>query len=160
MKKMELEFEKCYQPYLLQGKKRYVGHKYEPDGDDEMVSKGIDAKGVETERKDTLPYVKDIFYDVRDALNDLGVSGLTVSEVKGYGRQKGHTELYRGAEYVVEFLPKLRIDVVVSDDRAQSVVDAIVNTAKTGKIGDGKIFVIPVEDAIRIRTGEHGDDAL
>jgi nitrogen regulatory protein P-II 1 len=98
--------------------------------------------------------------DVRDALNEVGVSGLTVSEVKGYGRQKGHTELYRGAEYVVEFLPKLRIDVVVPDDRVQPVVDALVNAAKTGKIGDGKIFVIPVEDAIRIRTGERGDDAL
>ena len=98
--------------------------------------------------------------DVRDALNEIGVSGLTVSEVKGYGRQKGHTELYRGAEYVVEFLPKLRLDVVVPDDRAQAVTDAIVNAAKTGKIGDGKIFITPVEDAIRIRTGERGDDAL
>jgi nitrogen regulatory protein PII len=98
--------------------------------------------------------------DVRDALNEIGVSGLTVSEVKGYGRQKGHTELYRGAEYVVEFLPKLRIDVVVTDDHAQAVTDAIINAAKTGKIGDGKIFITPVEDAIRIRTGERGDDAL
>ena len=98
--------------------------------------------------------------DVRDALNEIGVSGLTVSEVKGYGRQKGHTELYRGAEYVVEFLPKLRIDVVVGDDHAQAVTDAIINAAKTGKIGDGKIFIMPVEDAIRIRTGERGDDAL
>ena len=98
--------------------------------------------------------------DVRDALNEVGVSGLTVSEVKGYGRQKGHTELYRGAEYVVEFLPKLRIDVVVSEESTQAVVDAIVNAAKTGKIGDGKIFVTSVEDAVRIRTGEHGDDAL
>jgi nitrogen regulatory protein PII len=98
--------------------------------------------------------------DVRDALNELGVSGLTVSEVKGYGRQRGHTEVYRGAEYVVEFLPKLRIDVVVTDDHVQAVTDAIVNAAKTGKIGDGKIFVTPVENAIRIRTGERGDDAL
>ncbi len=98
--------------------------------------------------------------DVRDALNEVGVSGLTVCEVKGYGRQKGHTELYRGAEYVVEFLPKLRIDVVVSDDRANAVADAIVNAAKTGKIGDGKIFITQVEDAVRIRTGERGDDAL
>jgi nitrogen regulatory protein P-II 1 len=97
---------------------------------------------------------------VRDALNELGVSGLTVSEVKGYGRQRGHTEVYRGAEYVVEFLPKLRIDVVVTDDHVQAVTDAIVNAAKTGKIGDGKIFVTPVENAIRIRTGERGDDAL
>ena len=98
--------------------------------------------------------------DVRDALNEIGVAGLTVCEVKGYGRQKGHTELYRGAEYVVEFLPKLRIEVVVSDDRAQAVADAVINAAKTGKIGDGKIFITPVEDAIRIRTGEHGDEAL
>ncbi len=98
--------------------------------------------------------------DVRDALNEAGVSGLTVCEVKGYGRQKGHTELYRGAEYVVEFLPKLRIDVVVPDDRADAVADAIINAAKTGKIGDGKIFVTPVENAVRIRTGERGDDAL
>ena len=98
--------------------------------------------------------------DVRDALNEAGVSGLTVCEVKGYGRQKGHTELYRGAEYVVEFLPKLRIDVVVPDDRADAVADAIINAAKTGKIGDGKIFVMPVENAVRIRTGERGDDAL
>jgi nitrogen regulatory protein P-II 1 len=97
---------------------------------------------------------------VRDALNELGVSGLTVSEVKGYGRQRGHTEVYRGAEYVVEFLPKLRIDVVVTDDHVQAVTDAIVNAAKTGKIGDGKIFVTPVENAVRIRTGERGDDAL
>ena len=98
--------------------------------------------------------------DVRDALNEVGVSGLTVSEVKGYGRQKGHTELYRGAEYVVEFLPKLRIDVVVPEERTQAVVDALVSAAKTGKIGDGKIFIIPVEDAIRIRTGERGQEAL
>lgn len=98
--------------------------------------------------------------DVRDALNELGISGLTVSEVKGYGRQRGHTEVYRGAEYVVEFLPKLRIDVVVTDDHVQAVTDAIINAAKTGKIGDGKIFVTPVENAIRIRTGERGDDAL
>ena len=98
--------------------------------------------------------------DVRDALNELGISGLTVSEVKGYGRQRGHTEVYRGAEYVVEFLPKLRIDVVVNDDHVQAVTDAIINAAKTGKIGDGKIFVTPVENAIRIRTGERGDDAL
>ncbi len=98
--------------------------------------------------------------DVRDALNEAGVSGLTVCEVKGYGRQKGHTELYRGAEYVVEFLPKLRLDVVVPDDRADAVADAIINAAKTGKIGDGKIFVMPVENAVRIRTGERGDDAL
>ena len=98
--------------------------------------------------------------DVRVALSEIGIHGMTVSEVKGFGRQKGHTELYRGAEYVVEFLPKLRIDVVVPDERVQAVVDALVSAAKTGKIGDGKIFVVPVEDAIRIRTGERGDEAL
>ena len=92
--------------------------------------------------------------DVRDALTKLGVAGLTVSEVKGFGRQKGHTEIYRGAEYTVNFLPKIKIEVVVPDERADSVVEAIASTAKTGQIGDGKIFVIGVEHALRIRTGE------
>ena len=98
--------------------------------------------------------------DVRDALTKLGVAGLTVSEVKGFGRQKGHTEIYRGAEYTVNFLPKIKIEVVVPDDRADRVVEAIANTAKTGQIGDGKIFVIEVEHALRIRTGETDSDAL
>ena len=98
--------------------------------------------------------------DVRDALTKLGVAGLTVSEVKGFGRQKGHTEIYRGAEYTVNFLPKIKIEVVVPDDRADRVVEAISNTAKTGQIGDGKIFVIEVEHALRIRTGETDSDAL
>ncbi len=98
--------------------------------------------------------------EVKDALNDIGVQGMTVSEVKGFGRQKGHTELYRGAEYVVDFLPKIKIDVVVRDDLVGKVVEAIQTAAKTGRIGDGKIFVIPVEEAIRIRTGERGDDAM
>ena len=98
--------------------------------------------------------------DVRDALTKLGVAGLTVSEVKGFGRQKGHTEIYRGAEYTVNFLPKIKIEVVVPDDRADRVVEAISGAAKTGQIGDGKIFVIEVEHALRIRTGETDSDAL
>ena len=98
--------------------------------------------------------------DVREALGGAGVQGLTVTEVKGFGRQKGHTEVYRGAEYVVDFLPKIKLEVVVSDDQVDAVVQAISESAQTGKIGDGKIFVVPVEDALRIRTGETGDTAL
>ncbi len=98
--------------------------------------------------------------EVREALADVGVTGLTVTEVKGFGRQKGHTELYRGAEYVVDFLPKIRVEMVVSEQMVDSVIEAIVKAARTGKIGDGKIFVSPVEQAIRIRTGETGDIAL
>jgi nitrogen regulatory protein P-II 1 len=98
--------------------------------------------------------------EVREALSELGANGLTVTEVKGFGRQKGHTELYRGAEYVVDFLPKIRIDLVVPADRTELMVEAIIRAARTGKIGDGKIFVTPVLQAIRIRTGETGPDAL
>ena len=98
--------------------------------------------------------------EVKEALNEIGVQGLTVSEVKGFGRQKGHTELYRGAEYVVDFLPKVKLEVIVRDDMAKQVVDTILQAAKTGKIGDGKIFVLPVEEVIRIRTGERGDAAI
>ncbi len=98
--------------------------------------------------------------DVREALSDLGVRGMTVEEVKGFGRQKGHTELYRGAEYAVDFLPKVKILIAVSDDIAENVVEAIMKSANTGKIGDGKIFVQPLEQVIRIRTGENGNDAL
>jgi nitrogen regulatory protein P-II 1 len=98
--------------------------------------------------------------EVKEALQDVGVQGLSVIEVKGFGRQKGHTELYRGAEYVVDFLPKVKIDVVLDDDQVDAAIDAIVSAAKTDKIGDGKIFVSPVEQAIRIRTGESGSDAL
>ena len=98
--------------------------------------------------------------DVKDALHDAGVSGLTVSEVKGFGRQKGHTELYRGAEYVVDFIPKVKVEVVVEDDQAERVVEAIEAAARTGRIGDGKIFVMAIEQAIRIRTGDRGDDAI
>jgi len=98
--------------------------------------------------------------EVKEALQDVGVQGLSVIEVKGFGRQKGHTELYRGAEYVVDFLPKVKIDVVLDDDQVDAAIEAIVEAAKTDKIGDGKIFVSPVEQAIRIRTGETGSDAL
>ena len=98
--------------------------------------------------------------DVRDALSELGIQGMTVTEVKGFGRQKGHTELYRGAEYVVDLLPKLKLEIVVADARADAVVDAIARAASTGRIGDGKIFVRRVEDAIRIRTGERGESAV
>jgi nitrogen regulatory protein P-II 1 len=98
--------------------------------------------------------------EVREALAEVGVNGLTVTEVKGFGRQKGHTELYRGAEYVVDFLPKIRVEMVVSDEAVDRVIEAIVRTARTGKIGDGKIFVTAVEQAIRIRTSESGDAAL
>ena len=98
--------------------------------------------------------------DVREALSEIGVQGITVSEVKGFGRQKGHTELYRGAEYVVDFLPKVKIETAVSDDKVDEVIDAIRSAANTGKIGDGKIFIMPLEQAVRIRTGESGDEAL
>ncbi len=98
--------------------------------------------------------------DVREALSEVGVTGLTVTEVKGFGRQKGHTELYRGAEYVVDFLPKVKVELVVADAMAQPAIDAIMGAARTGKIGDGKIFVTGVEEVIRIRTGEQGEGAV
>jgi nitrogen regulatory protein P-II 2 len=98
--------------------------------------------------------------DVREALMEAGVRGLTATEVKGFGRQKGHTELYRGAEYVVDFLPKVRIEVAVRDDEVDAIVEAIVRSARTGTIGDGKVFVLALEQAVRIRTAETGDDAL
>lgn len=98
--------------------------------------------------------------EVKDKLNEIGIKGITVTEVKGFGRQKGHTELYRGAEYVVDFLPKVKLEIIASDSMVEEVVEAITKTAQTGRIGDGKIFVLPVEDIIRIRTGEHGEDAV
>jgi nitrogen regulatory protein P-II 1 len=98
--------------------------------------------------------------EVKDALNEIGIEGITVSEVKGFGRQKGHTELYRGAEYVVDFIPKVKLEIAVNDELVAAVVSAIEQTAKTGRIGDGKIFVMPLEDAVRIRTGEKGDEAI
>jgi len=98
--------------------------------------------------------------EVREALSEVGINGLTVTEVKGFGRQKGHTELYRGAEYVVDFLPKIKVEIVVGDDMVDQTVDAVVKAARTGKIGDGKIFVMPVEQIVRIRTGETDEDAI
>ena len=98
--------------------------------------------------------------DIREALGEIGVRGMTITEVKGYGRQKGHTELYRGSEYQIDFLPKIKIEVIVSDKMVDKVVDTILKAAKTGQVGDGKIFVYPVEDVIRVRTGESGEDAL
>ena len=98
--------------------------------------------------------------EVKDALNKIGIKGNTVTEVKGFGRQKGHTELYRGAEYVVDFLPKIKIEIVVKADMVAKVVETIVNTAKTGRIGDGKIFVLPIDEVVRIRTGEKGEEAI
>jgi len=98
--------------------------------------------------------------EVKEALNEMHVEGMTVTEVRGFGRQKGHTEIYRGAEYVVDFLPKIKMEVVTSDDMAPKIVSAIMEAAKTGKIGDGKIFIMPVEEVVRIRTGETGEEAL
>ena len=98
--------------------------------------------------------------EVKEALHEVGVQGMTVTEVKGFGRQKGHTELYRGAEYVVDFLPKIKIEIAVGDDLVDKVVEAIAGAANTGRIGDGKIFVLPLDEAVRIRTGERGPDAL
>jgi nitrogen regulatory protein P-II 1 len=98
--------------------------------------------------------------EVKDALNEIGIEGITVSEVKGFGRQKGHTELYRGAEYVVDFIPKVKLEIAVTDEMVTKVVAAIELTAKTGRIGDGKIFVLALEEAVRIRTGEKGDEAI
>lgn len=98
--------------------------------------------------------------EVKEALNEIGIQGITVSEVKGFGRQKGHTELYRGAEYVVDFIPKIKMEIIVADDIVAQVVDAIAQAAKTGRIGDGKIFVTPIDEIVRIRTGERGEDAI
>jgi nitrogen regulatory protein P-II 1 len=98
--------------------------------------------------------------EVKEALNEIGIQGITISEVKGFGRQKGHTELYRGAEYVVDFIPKIKMEIIVSDEVVAKVVETIAQAAKTGRIGDGKIFVTPVEEVVRIRTGERGEEAL
>jgi nitrogen regulatory protein P-II 1 len=98
--------------------------------------------------------------EVKDALNELGIQGMTVTEVKGFGRQKGHTEIYRGSEYTVDFLPKIKIETVLPDNQVKAAIDAIIKAAKTGKIGDGKVFVSPVEEAIRIRTDERGENAV
>ena len=98
--------------------------------------------------------------EVKTALSEIGIEGMTVSEVKGFGRQKGHTEIYRGSEYTVDFLPKVKIEIAIDDDAVAKVVDTIIESAKTGKIGDGKVFVLPIEDAVRIRTGEKGNEAI
>jgi nitrogen regulatory protein P-II 1 len=98
--------------------------------------------------------------EVKDALNEIGIEGITVTEVKGFGRQKGHTELYRGAEYVVDFIPKVKIEIAVADELVAKVAETIENTAKTGRIGDGKIFILPLDEAVRIRTGEKGAEAI
>ena len=98
--------------------------------------------------------------EVKEALSGIGVAGMTITEVKGFGRQKGHTELYRGSEYVVDFLPKIRIEILTEDGKVTGIIDAITNSANTGQIGDGKIFVLPVGDVVRIRTGERGEDAI
>ena len=98
--------------------------------------------------------------DVKEALSEIGIEGMTISEVKGFGRQKGHTEIYRGSEYTVDFLPKVKFEIVLADDRVAKAVEAIVSSAKTGKIGDGKVFILPIEDAIRIRTEERGESAI
>ncbi len=98
--------------------------------------------------------------DVKDALNEVGVEGMTITEVKGFGRQKGHTEIYRGSEYTVDFLPKIKIEIVIPDNREEAAVNAILKSARTGKIGDGKIFIIPITESIRIRTGEKGENAI
>ena len=98
--------------------------------------------------------------DVKDALSEIGIEGMTVIEAKGFGRQKGHTEIYRGSEYTVDFLPKVKLEIVVDDEQADDVIDKIVSTANTSKIGDGKVFVSPIEEAVRIRTGERGPDAV
>ncbi len=118
------------------------------------MMKVLDMKKIEAIIK---PFKLD---DVKEKLTELGVKGMTVTELRGFGRQKGHTEIYRGAEYVVDLLPKIKVEVVMTDDRVEEVVEAICQAAKTGKIGDGKIFVSPVEEVIRIRTGEQGELAL
>lgn len=98
--------------------------------------------------------------EIKDALNGIGIKGMTVTEVKGYGRQKGHTEIYRGAEYVVDFIPKIKLEIIVQDEQVDQVIDTILAVARTGKIGDGKIFVLPVERVVRVRTGETGSEAV
>jgi len=124
-----------------------------------LASTSISSKGCAVKKVEAIikPFKLD---EVKQALSEVGVAGLTATEVKGFGRQKGHTELYRGAEYVVDFLPKVKVEVVVADSIVGRVVEAIERAAKTGRIGDGKIFVVPVEEVIRIRTGERGEDAL
>ena len=120
---------------------------------------------VKTEKEETVKKIEAIIKpfkldEVKEALSEAGITGMTISEVKGFGRQKGHTELYRGAEYVVDFIPKIKVEVVVPDSLVEKAIETIMESARTGKIGDGKIFVSPVEDAVRIRTGERGESAI
>lgn len=130
-------------------KKDRVANKKRRNKDKSLIMKKIEAI--------IKPFKLD---EVKEALQEVGLQGITVTEAKGFGRQKGHTELYRGAEYVVDFLPKVKVEVVIGDDMVEKAIEAIQNSAKTGRIGDGKIFISAVEDAIRIRTGETGDDAI
>ena len=126
-------------------------------GNRSEIQPGADGDNVKKIEAIIKPFKLD---EVKEALHEIGVSGITVTEAKGFGRQKGHTELYRGAEYVVDFLPKVKLEVVVTDDQAERVVEAIAAAARTGRIGDGKIFVTAIESALRIRTGETNDDAI
>ena len=98
--------------------------------------------------------------DVKEALNEIGIQGMTITEVKGYGRQKGHTEVYRGAEYVVDFIPKVKVEIVTTDDLVEKIIETVISAVSTGKIGDGKIFVLPIEEVVRVRTGEKGNEAI
>jgi nitrogen regulatory protein P-II 1 len=124
------------------------------NGDYQTYERRLDMKKVETIIK---PFKLE---DIKEGLSSLGIQGMTVSEVKGFGRQKGHSEIYRGAEYTVDFVPKVKVEIVVEDDMVEKAIDVILSHAKTGQIGDGKIFVLPVEEAVRIRTGEQGKDAI
>lgn len=129
--------------------------------EDSEVLSGLTNKVLEETMKKIEAIIKPFKLDeIKDALNELGIQGMTVTEVKGFGRQKGHVELYRGAEYDVAFVPKVKVDIAVSDDIAEKVIDVITKSAKTGKIGDGKIFVASLEEVVRIRTGERGNSAL
>ena len=130
-----------------------------------MAKQDIPPKPTNKEKENSMKLIKAIIKpfkldEVKDALTEIGVEGMTVSEVKGFGRQKGHTEIYRGSEYTVDFLPKVKLEVAVGEEVVDKVIDAIVTSAQTGKIGDGKVFVLPIEQAVRIRTGEKGDEAV
>jgi len=130
-----------------------------------MAKQDIPPNPTNKEKENSMKLIKSIIKpfkldEVKDALTEIGVEGMTVSEVKGFGRQKGHTEIYRGSEYTVDFLPKVKLEVAVGDEVVDKVVDAIVTSAQTGKIGDGKVFVLPIEEAVRIRTSEKGDEAV
>jgi nitrogen regulatory protein PII len=130
-----------------------------------MAKQDIPPNPTNKEKENSMKLIKAIIKpfkldEVKDALTEIGVEGMTVSEVKGFGRQKGHTEIYRGSEYTVDFLPKVKLEVAVGEEVVDKVIDAIVTSAQTGKIGDGKVFVLPIEQAVRIRTGEKGDEAV